>query len=91
MSESTEVSENHSTVGFSYKARLELNEKVPTTSGKSGNARQVHLMNVAGRVHPEPYNHDAAVILARRKLQPLVELGWNIDAFSVTAYGEDPL
>jgi hypothetical protein len=93
---SDEVRENISTVGYSYAAELERDEKVDKlkyelvgderTLVPAGNARQTHRMAVSGKVHPEPYNHPSAVVLAQRKLQPLVDLGWRIETLRVEAY-----
>lgn len=81
------VTEKPSTVGFSYRARLQLWDRVNDPDGDRDKGKTVyHHMHLLGRVHPEPYNHATAVALTQQKIQPLLDLGWRIESLIVNAY-----
>lgn len=94
-----EPTEKFSTIPFSYRARLELDERVPT--GENPNRARVfgdpayqehktqsHHMNLTGRVHPIEYSVQEATALFAAKIQPLLDLGWRLRAVTVKAYDE---
>jgi hypothetical protein len=78
------VIEKHSTVPYSYRARLLHSFRVGPERGEMTR----EAITMTGHVHPEPYDHATAVACAQDRLKLLVDAGWDVVDLRVLAYGE---
>jgi hypothetical protein len=82
-----DTEEQHSSVPWSYRARLERTVLVPAVSGETKPSTE--KMTVTGQVHPHPYNVGPAHGVVMGRLAGILGDGWRIVDLRISAWGEN--